>query len=78
MKYILSGDAKEVEKVMRENRIRVARGLIKFEPVPAEVAADAKTSTTDDKTPVSTDDKAPKAIDVKKPNSTDGKKTSKK
>ncbi len=34
MKYILSGTASEVDKVIRENRIREARGLIKFTPVP--------------------------------------------
>lgn len=34
MKYILSGTASEVAKVIRENRIREARGLIKFTPVP--------------------------------------------
>ena len=32
MMYILSGDPREVEKVIRENRIRVDRGVIEFTP----------------------------------------------
>ena len=32
MMYILSGDPREVEKVIRENRIRVDRGVIEFSP----------------------------------------------
>lgn len=31
MKMILSGDKSEVEKVMKENSLRVSRGLISFE-----------------------------------------------
>lgn len=34
--YILKGDPKEVEKVIRENRIRVNRGVISFTPVEPE------------------------------------------
>lgn len=60
MKYILSGDAKEVEKVLRENRIRESRGLIKFEPVPAEVAEDAKEPAIDSKEPKVADTKSTK------------------
>lgn len=47
--YILSGDPKEVEKVIRENRIRVDRGVIEFTPyqpvdsdVKDDIAADTK------------------------------------
>lgn len=41
MDYILSGEPSEVEKVIRENRIRVERGVIKFTPAPsAEVVAE--------------------------------------
>lgn len=32
MMYILSGDPREVEKVIQENRIRVGRGVINFTP----------------------------------------------
>lgn len=32
MKYILEGNEKAVQSVIRENRIRVGRGLIKFTP----------------------------------------------
>lgn len=36
MDYILKGDPKEVAKVIRENRIRVQRGVISFTPVEPE------------------------------------------
>ena len=32
MKYILEGNEKAVQSVIRENRIRVNRGMIKFTP----------------------------------------------
>ncbi len=38
MTYLLKGDPKEVEKVIRENRIRVQRGMIEFIPVEPEEA----------------------------------------
>lgn len=38
MTYLLKGDPKEVEKVIRENRIRVQRGVIEFTPVEPEEA----------------------------------------
>lgn len=38
MTYLLKGDPKEVEKVIRENRIRVQRGVIEFTPVEPETA----------------------------------------
>lgn len=69
MNYILSGNPNDVEKVIRENRIRVARGLIKFEPVPAEPAEDTKEPVTDTKdieNPVD-DTKVPLADDAKEP-----------
>lgn len=40
MDYILSGHPKEVEKVIRENRIRINRGVISITPVVPEVATD--------------------------------------
>lgn len=45
-KYILNGDPKEVAKVIQENRIRVERGLIKFEPVQPETALDSDSIRT--------------------------------
>lgn len=45
--YILSGDLREVEKVIQENRIRVERGVIKFTPYqPAD--DDVKDDIADD------------------------------
>lgn len=37
MKYLLTGDQKEVQKVLQENRIRVERGTIRFVPVLPEM-----------------------------------------
>jgi len=36
MEYLLTGDPKEVQKVLQENRIRVERGTIRFVPVLPE------------------------------------------
>lgn len=33
MKYILEGNEKELERVLREQRIRVSRGLVKITPI---------------------------------------------
>ena len=33
MKYILEGDEKELGRVLREQRIRIGRGLIKVTPI---------------------------------------------
>ena len=33
MKYILEGDEKELGRVLREQRIRIGRGLIKITPI---------------------------------------------
>lgn len=75
MKYIISGEDKELGKVIRENSIRVARGLIKFEPVPAESSEDTKEpvdDTKDTKTPVDdtkepTEDSKEPTEDIKEP-----------
>ena len=40
MDYKLSGNPKEVEKVIRENRIRIQRGVISFTPLDCEVHTD--------------------------------------
>ena len=45
MDYILSGDPKEVAKVLQENRIRVDRGVIKFTPCQPETAATCEART---------------------------------
>lgn len=39
--YILKGDPKELDKVLRENRIRADRGLISFSPVEPDMALDS-------------------------------------
>lgn len=46
--YILEGDPKEVEKVIRENRIRISRGVIKFTSVEPEAEAEQPSSSLDD------------------------------
>lgn len=38
--YILKGDPKELDKVLRENRIRISRGVISFTPAEPESALD--------------------------------------
>ncbi len=40
MAYILTGDPREVEKVIQENRIRVERGVIKFTPAQPETVVE--------------------------------------
>lgn len=51
MDYILKGDPKEVAKVIRENRIRVQRGVISFTPVePETVIEDVEEVVTPDTT----------------------------
>lgn len=39
--YILKGESAEVEKVLRENRLRVERGVISITPVQPETALDS-------------------------------------
>ncbi len=38
--YILKGDPKEVDKVLRENRIRISRGVISITPAEPDAAHD--------------------------------------
>ena len=73
MKYILTGTASEVAKVIRENRVREARGLIKFTPVP-EGGEGRKAEVPDTKEPVETDTKEVKAADTKEVKKPKGKK----
>lgn len=44
--YILTGDPKEVDKVLRENRIRVQRGVIKFTPAEPEATLNEYSAKT--------------------------------
>lgn len=68
MKYIVSGPA--LDKVIRENRIRVARGEIKFTPfveaAPAPVNDVTETPVEDTKDVVE-DTKDVPVVDAKKP-----------
>lgn len=65
MKYILEGIATEVAKVIRENRVRERRGLIKFTPVPEGGTEAKEPEVTDTKEPVETDTKEPEVTDTK-------------
>lgn len=38
--YILKGESKEVDKILRENRIRISRGVISITPAEPETALD--------------------------------------
>lgn len=38
--YILKGDPKEVDKILRENRIRISRGVISITPAEPDAALD--------------------------------------
>lgn len=62
--YILKGDPAEVEKVIRENRIRISRGVISI--TPAEPEASEVTNITETvKDEETIDDKNPYAEDFK-------------
>lgn len=69
MKYIVSGPA--LDKVIRENRIRVARGEIKFTPfveaAPAPVNDVTEAPVEDAKDVVVEDTKDVPVVDAKKP-----------
>jgi len=69
MKYIVSGPA--LDKVIRENRIRVARGEIKFTPfveaAPAPVNDVTEAPVEDAKDVVVEDTKDVPVVDTKKP-----------
>lgn len=41
--YILKGESKEVDKILRENRIRISRGVISITPAEPETALETKT-----------------------------------
>ena len=66
MEYILKGDPAEVEKVIRENRIRVQRGVIQFIPVAPAGGSEAKPRiVADTKKPPFDDTKDVPAADAK-------------
>ena len=52
MKYLLTGDQKEVQKVLQENQIRVERGTIRFVPVLPEMNELEETGEDEDDTVV--------------------------
>lgn len=54
---ILSGEDAEVNKVIRENRIRVDRGLISFKEVGKKESDTKKLKEPDTKNPGEVDDK---------------------
>lgn len=58
--YILKGDPAEVEKVIRENRIRISRGVITITPVDA---TETEAGTTFE--PETNDTKEVSAVDTK-------------
>lgn len=70
MDYKLSGNPKEVEKVIRENRIRIQRGVISITPLDCDVEhedADVKDAPgTDTKDEPEADTKTPKSKRTKK------------
>lgn len=68
--YILSGDPGEVEKVIRENRIRIERGLITVTPRPVTEAEPAEADT---KGVADTDTKEVEAVDAKEAEAGDTK-----
>lgn len=35
-RYILEGDSAEIDKIIRENRIRINRGVVTFTPAPSD------------------------------------------
>lgn len=68
MKYILEGNEKAVQSVIRENRIRVGRGLIKFTPY-----ADDEQPATEQPNVVEGEQKGDDVIDDKENISDDSK-----
>ena len=60
MRVILEGNDRVVRNIIQENRVRGARGLVKFLPSTEEAVEDDKTSGV-------VDSKAVAAVDEKKP-----------
>ena len=80
--YILSGEPKEVAKVLQESRIRVDRGVITFTPCQPGTVTDSKTvpaadakeaAVADSKTVPAADAKEAAVADSKTANDDDAK-----
>lgn len=71
MKYILEGSGAEIKKVLQENKLRAARGVIKFTPYAdtkvVKVADTKKVAKTEVKQAKQADTKEVKTGDAKKP-----------
>lgn len=63
--YILKGDESTIAKILKENRIRVNRGLVTFTPM-----AESEEVPTDEKEPIIEDSKEVHIEDEKKPKKT--------
>lgn len=72
-KVILEGDERTVENIIKENRIRVGRGLVKFSP--AEDAESEVEQSGDDKVVEDVDSKETEMTDDKEVNPSDSKET---
>lgn len=78
-KVILEGDGRTVERIIKENRVRVGRGLVKFSPAEdAAIVEDTKDIAVEDKKELSAEDtkdipsedtKEAPVAEVKKPKS---------
>ncbi|MBQ7156264.1 MAG: hypothetical protein IJR86_00520 [Bacteroidaceae bacterium] len=67
MRVILEGNNRDVRNIIQENRVRVARGLVKFLPSNEEAVEDDKTSgVVDSKAVAAVDGKKPKRVAKKK------------
>lgn len=56
-KVILEGDGRTVERIIKENRVRVGRGLVKFSPAEdAAIVEDTKDIPVEDKKELSAED----------------------
>lgn len=67
MKYVLEGEPNEVSKVLRENRLRIQRGVISVTPLDCESEPQGEPYIDDAKEPLVEDSKAEPAEDAKKP-----------
>lgn len=63
--YKLSGNDKEVAKIIRENQIRVDRGLVTFTPCTTMDFDDKHILVVDDKSVPATEDMLPATDDKK-------------
>ena len=79
MVYILSGNPVEVERVLREQRVRVARGVIKLTPIDTTLSSlkaavnDLEKAKNTEPAPVDDDKVVPPVDDKEKPPEVDEK-----